>query len=115
MKEILNVRGSQINKPLKLEVNKDTVYLRTNIQRIEEEDFVGWQYDEVQYDLKEYIELIGNENEELNKSVDLLEDFSVANMVAMTEMFEEKLELENKNTQTMVAITEIYELLVGGL
>ena len=53
----MKVRGSQKHvKPI--EVNVDTVYVRTNIERIEEEDFQGWEYDEVQYNAKEYIETL---------------------------------------------------------
>ena len=39
-----------------IEVNKDTVYIRSNIKQITDEDFTGWEYDEVQYDSREYIE-----------------------------------------------------------
>lgn len=56
----MRIRGTQkVVKPV--EVNVDTVYVRTNITRIEEEDtgdiggFVGWEYDEVQFDKNEYI------------------------------------------------------------
>jgi hypothetical protein len=39
-----------------IEVNKDTVYIRSNIIAIDEDNFKGWQYDEVQYEIKEYVE-----------------------------------------------------------
>lgn len=55
MKYFKGVRGTQEQVPV-IEVNKDTVYVRTNIERIEEDEFKGWQYDEVQYSLQEYIE-----------------------------------------------------------
>ncbi len=58
------VRGTMKEVP-EIEVNVDTVYVRTNIQRIEEEDFVGWEYDEEQYSKDEFIELISNKNKEL--------------------------------------------------
>lgn len=64
MKTFQNVRGMQSNVP-EIEVNVDTVYIRSNIERIETEEFFGWQYDEIQYDVKEYIELIANENKDL--------------------------------------------------
>lgn len=54
-----------------IEVNVDTVYVRTNIQRIEEEDFVGWKYDEVQYKKDEFIELISKENKQLKQENEL--------------------------------------------
>lgn len=58
------VRGTMKEIP-EIEVNVDTVYVRTNIERIEEEDFVGWEYDETQYNKDEFIELISNKNKEL--------------------------------------------------
>ena len=58
------VRGTMKEVP-SIEVNVDTVYIRTNIERVEEEDFVGWEYDEVRYDKDEFIELVSKENKEL--------------------------------------------------
>ena len=46
-----------------IEVNKDTVYIRNEIKRVEEEEFSGWQYNEVQYDKNEYIENLANEED----------------------------------------------------
>ena len=60
----MRVRGTMKEVP-EIEVNVDTVYVRTNIRRIEEEDFVGWEYDETQYNKDEFIELISNKNKEL--------------------------------------------------
>ena len=62
MKIFQNVKGSQENVP-QIEVNIDTVYIRSNIKRIETEDFIGWEYDEVQYDKDEYIEKISTQND----------------------------------------------------
>ena len=56
------VRGTMKEVP-EIEVNIDTVYIRSNIQRIEEEDFIGWEYDEVQYDKNKYIEQLTNEED----------------------------------------------------
>lgn len=58
------VRGTMKEVP-EIEVNVDTVYVRANIERVEEEDFVGWEYDETQYNKDEFIELISNKNKEL--------------------------------------------------
>lgn len=58
------VRGTMKEVP-EIEVNVDTVYVRTNIERVEEEDFIGWEYDEEQYSKDEFIELISKENKEL--------------------------------------------------
>jgi len=56
------IRGTQEHVPA-VEVNIDTVYIRSNIKRIEEEDFIGWEYDEVQYDKNKYIEQLTNEED----------------------------------------------------
>ena len=64
------VRGTMKEVP-EIEVNVDTVYVRTNIQRIEEEDFVGWEYDEVQYRKDEFIKLISKENKQLKQENEL--------------------------------------------
>lgn len=64
MRNFTNVRGTQdVVNPL--EINVDTVYVRSSIERIETEDFTGWQYDETQYTLHEYIETIANKNAEI--------------------------------------------------
>lgn len=67
----MRVRGSMETVP-EIEVNVDTVYIRTNIIKIEEEDFVGWEYDEMQISKDEYIEKIANENKTLKDTVDRL-------------------------------------------
>ena len=61
MKVYKNVRGSMKEVP-NTEVNVDTVYVRENIVRIEEEEFTGWQYDEIQYDKAEYENLVLEQN-----------------------------------------------------
>ena len=66
----MKVRGTQTVKPLELEIGKDTVYIRKNILAINEEEFVGWEYDEVQYGKDEYIKLMADKQialEELQK------------------------------------------------
>lgn len=57
--EYKKVRGTQNTKPLELEVNVDTVYLRKNIERKSETDEQGerhefWEYDEMQLTLREF-------------------------------------------------------------
>ncbi len=64
MKLFKKVRGSQEAVP-KIEVNVDTVYIRDNIISISEDDFNGFEYDEIQYKKNEYIETIRKENKEL--------------------------------------------------
>lgn len=82
MIEIKNVRGTQETVPA-LEVNIDTVYARTGIVAIDEPDFKGWQYDEKQYSIQEYIKLtsdvaIENELQTSEVMVDL--DFRISNI-----------------------------------
>lgn len=55
----MRVRGTQEQiKPV--DVNVDTVYVRTNIEHIETEDFTGWEYDEIQLDKDEFISQMTN-------------------------------------------------------
>lgn len=72
MKEIKNVQGS-IQQAQPLIVNKDTVYVHTNIVQATDEDgnvIDGlYVYDEVQYTKDEYIKLISDKNETLEKEV----------------------------------------------
>ena len=58
----MKVRGTQKNVKT-VEVNVDTVYVRRDIKRIEEEDFEGWEYDEETYSTKEYIEKLTNSDD----------------------------------------------------
>ena len=55
MKVYQGVRGTQEQVPT-IEVYKDTVYVRNAIKMVEEDDFSGWEYNEIQYGLQEYIE-----------------------------------------------------------
>lgn len=57
MKIYNKVRGNMETVP-KVEVNRDTVYIRSNILAIDTEDFKGWEYDEIQYKKDEYTELL---------------------------------------------------------
>lgn len=55
------VRGTQTEQPAEIEFNVDTVYVRKDIQRIEEPAkdgkpaFSGWQYLEEQMSYKDYL------------------------------------------------------------
>lgn len=62
MKIFENVRGSMKSVP-SIEVNVDTVYIRSEIKRVEEAEFSGWEYNEIQYPLQEYIETLANEDD----------------------------------------------------
>ena len=46
-----------------IEVNIDTVYVRSNIEKIEEMEFSGWEYNEIQYAVREYLEKLTNEED----------------------------------------------------
>jgi len=85
---VAKVRGTMKEVP-EIEVNIDTVYVRSNITKIEEEDFIGWEYDEVQYDKDEFIELISEENDRLKRD-------NINNMKAMVELHTKILALEGK-------------------
>ena len=69
MKSYNKVRSTAITIP-NIEVNVDTVYVRSNIVRIETADFTGWEYDEIQYSKDEYITKIAEEKQELTGVVD---------------------------------------------
>ena len=86
MKEIKNVQGS-LEQAQPLIVNKDTVYVHTNIVQATDEDgnvVDGlYVYDEVQYTKDEYIQIMAEKNETLERDL----------------------------TDTQLAIAEIYESL----
>ena len=98
MKVFNNVRGSQTTVP-QVEVNVDTVYIRSNIRRIETEDFTGWEYDEVQYNLRDYIGKITPVESDINMTADtvVFALMDVQDMADMLVLALEKIEeLEGK-------------------
>ena len=72
MKEIKNVQGST-EQAQPLIVNKDTVYVHTNIVQATDEDgnvVDGlYVYDEVQYTKDEYIQIMAEKNSQLEKEL----------------------------------------------
>lgn len=62
MKIFKNVR-STAEYVSSVEVNVDTAYIRSNIAKIDEEDFKGWEYDEIQYDKDKYMEQLTSEDD----------------------------------------------------
>ena len=72
MKEIKNVQGS-LQQAQPLIVNKDTVYVHTNIVQATDEDgnvVDGlYVYDEVQYTKDEYIQIMAEKNETLERDL----------------------------------------------
>lgn len=51
--------------------------MRSNIKRIETDDFKGWQYDEIQYSLREYQELVGKTTDVLKTDVEAMAEVVV--------------------------------------
>ena len=56
------VRGTQSEKPEEIDFQKDTVYVRKNVHRVEEENFSGWEYEEEQMTYEEYFRRSDLEN-----------------------------------------------------
>ena len=72
MKEIKNVQGSS-QQAQPLIVNKDTVYVHTNIVQSKDKDGNVldnlYVYDEVQYTKDEYIQIMAEKNSQLEKEL----------------------------------------------
>lgn len=79
MKNMGVVKGSE-EQAKELIVGFDTVYVHKNIKKLEDGDY---QYEEVQYDKDEYIELIAKKNKTLEKQV-------TDTQMALTELYEMK-------------------------
>ena len=73
MIEYKNVHSTMTTVP-EIEINVDTVYVRSNIKRMKEQDptsniqYEYWQYDEVQYTYREWFQVLSDENNKLKKS-----------------------------------------------
>lgn len=66
------VIGSQ-EQAVPLIISKDSVYIHTEIEKIENEDL--WRYKEIEYTKDEYIKLLADKNKTLEKQI---EDTEVA-------------------------------------
>nr|DAT06880.1 MAG TPA: hypothetical protein [Caudoviricetes sp.] len=86
MKNIGVVKGSG-EQAKELIVGFDTVYVHKNIKKLEDGDY---QYEEVQYDKDEYIELIAKKNEFLVEKNKTLEKQVTDTQLALTELYEMK-------------------------
>ena len=62
----MRIRGTQESIPF-IEIGKTNVYIRTNVEYIEEEEFSGWEYDEEIISIPEYISILSDKN-----SVDII-------------------------------------------
>lgn len=79
MKDMGIVRGSE-EQAKELIVGFDTVYVHKNIKKLEDGIY---QYEEIQYDKDEYIELMAKTNKTLEKQV-------TDTQLALTELYEMK-------------------------
>jgi len=57
----MKIRGTQESIPF-IEIGKTNVYIRTNVEHIEEEEFSGWEYDEEIISIPEYISTLSDKN-----------------------------------------------------
>ena len=57
----MKIRGTQESIPF-IEIGKTNVYIRTNVEYIEEEEFSGWEYDEEIISIPEYISTLSDIN-----------------------------------------------------
>jgi len=71
MQQFYKVSGTMATV-MQLEVNVDTVYVRSNIIRVDNEQFTGWEYDEIQYGVKEYIALISDKSDKNTGAIDFM-------------------------------------------
>ena len=68
MKLFNKVRGT-MEIVQSLEINVATVYVRSNVIRVENEQFTGWEYDEKQYGIKEYIGKISEQSDAMETDI----------------------------------------------
>lgn len=55
----MRVKGTQETIPF-IEIGKTDVYIRTNVERIENEEFTGWEYDETVITIQEYMKTLAD-------------------------------------------------------
>lgn len=107
------VRGTQ-NEVIPVEVNVDTVYVRQNIRRIEEDRFIGWEYEEEQIDKNEYIARISKENTLNTSKIQTLTEENLSLMEASMDLYIENQRLHEEDLSNKEAILDIYMLTTGG-
>lgn len=92
----MRVRGSQKEVP-KIEVNVDTVYIRTNVQEVNEDGLKSWEYDEEQIPKDEFIKKIQLEKDEqvleLKQEQVVLNRLTADNSTAQQELLELLIEM----------------------
>lgn len=114
MKVFNNVRSTaETVEPLEINTDKygaiDTVYERTNIVAISEEDFIGWQYDEIQHTGEEFILKIVDENERLESELNIT-SMEMLNILTMTNQ-----SLHQEQSEMMMEIMTLISELQGGV
>lgn len=93
MKDMGIVQGSG-TQAVPLIVGVDTVYVHTDIEKIEGTDMDGnpiensYKYHEIQYSHREYIELLGSENSELKTQIDSQKEQNLNTQMALVDMYE---------------------------
>ena len=70
MKDYGRVRSTVSPKPMVLD--EFNVWIHKNITEIKENEFIGYEYDMVQYTKDEYIELLSEQNETFLETLDTL-------------------------------------------
>jgi hypothetical protein len=56
----MRVRGTQESIPY-IEVGKTEVYIRSNVERVETEEFSGWEYDEQIVSIQEHVATLADQ------------------------------------------------------
>lgn len=113
MKQFKGVIGTMETVPT-LEVNVTTVYIRSNIKEIDYRGRKAWQYDEIQYDLREYQEDLGVKTEALAEDSDAVAELMVVSLedsVASAELLATILEDTASVTEMMATLIEQNALL----
>ena len=115
MKQFKGVIGTMETVPT-LEVNVTTVYVRSNIKQVEIEglDRKAWQYDEIQYDIKEYQEDVGIKTEALAADTDAVAELIASTMednVTATELLSVIVEDTANVTEMLASLVEQNALL----
>lgn len=70
MKNYGRVRSTVNPKPMV--IDEFSVWIHKNIIEVKENEFIGYEYDVIQYEKNEYIKLISEQNETLMQTLDTL-------------------------------------------
>lgn len=110
MKDMGIVNGSK-EQAQPLIVGVDTVYVHTDIQEIEVEEFGDkytiYQYHEIQYEKDEYIQMMANNMSSIEEQLLVSDETAV-------ELYETLIAQEEINIAQDETLVEIYEMMEGG-